>query len=38
MIKDFEKYNDNLNIKKTHHQIINYNHYFKLKIFIKIEI
>ena len=37
IIKDFEKYNDNSDIKKTHHQIIDYNHYFKLKKFIKVK-
>ena len=38
IIKDFEKYNDDLDVKRTHRQIINYNHYFKLKEFIKIKI
>ena len=38
IIKDFEKYNNDFNVKKTHRQIINYNYYFKLKEFIKIEI
>ena len=38
IIKNFEKCNDNFNIKKTHRQIINYNYYFKSKKFIKIEI
>ena len=37
IIKKFEKYNDDFNVKKTHRQIINYDHYFKLKRFIKIE-
>ena len=38
MIKGFKKYNDDFNVKKTYRQIINYNHYFKSKRFIKIEI
>ena len=38
MIKSFEKRNNDFNIKKTHRQIIDNDHYFKLKIFIKIEI
>ena len=38
MIKDFKRRDNNLNIKKAHRQIINNNHYFKLKEFIKIEI
>ena len=38
IIKDFEKYNDDFDVKETHRQIIDYNHYFKLKTFIKIEI
>ena len=38
MIKDFKRYNNDFNIKKTHRQIINYNHYFKSKKFIKIKI
>ena len=38
MIKDFEKCNNDFNVKKTHYQIINYDHYFKSKRFIKIEI
>ena len=38
IIKDFEKCNDDFNVKKTHHQKINYNHYFKSKEFIEIEI
>ena len=38
IIKDFEKCDDDFNVKKTHFQIINYNHYFKLKKFVKIEI
>ena len=37
IIKSFKKHNNNLNIKKTHRQIINYNHYFKSKRFIKIK-
>ena len=37
MIKDFEKRDDDFNVKKTHRQIINYNHYFKLKKFIEIK-
>ena len=37
IIKDFKRYNDDFNVKKTYHQIINYNHYFKLKKFIKIK-
>ena len=31
IIKDFEEYNDNFDVKRTYHQIINYNYYFKLK-------
>ena len=38
IIKDFEKYNDDFNVKKTHRQIIHYNYYFKLKEFVEIEI
>ena len=38
IIKDFEKYNNDFDIKKTHRQIIDYNHYFKSKEFIKIKI
>ena len=38
IIKDFEKCNNDFNVKKTHRQIIDYNHYFKSKKFIKIEI
>ena len=38
MIKNFKKCNDDLNVKKTHRQIINYNYYFKSKRFIKIKI
>ena len=38
IIKDFEKCDNNLDVKKTYRQIINYNHYFKSKFFIKIEI
>ena len=38
IIKGFEKCNDNFNVKKTHYQIINYNHYFKSKRFLEIEI
>ena len=38
IIKDFEKCDDDLNVKKTHRQIINYDYYFKSKKFIKIEI
>ena len=38
IIKDFEKYNDDFDVKKTHRQIINYDYYFKSKKFIKIEI
>ena len=38
IIKGFKRYNDNFDIKRTHRQIINYNHYFKLKEFVKIEI
>ena len=26
IIKDFEKYNNDFNVKKTYRQIINYNH------------
>ena len=37
IIKDFEKRNDDLDIKKTHRQIINNNYYFKLKKFIEIK-
>ena len=38
IIKDFEKYNDNFNIKKTYYQIINYDYYFRLEKFIKIKV
>ena len=38
MIKGFEKYNNDFNVKRTHRQIINYNYYFKSKRFIKIKI
>ena len=38
IIKDFEKCNNNLNVKEMHRQIINYDHYFKSKKFIEIEI
>ena len=38
MIKDFEKCDNDFNVKKTHRQIIDYNYYFKLKKFIKIKI
>ena len=38
IIKGFERYNDDFDIKETHRQIIDYNHYFKLKEFVKIEI
>ena len=38
MIKGFKRYNNDFDIKKTHRQIINYDHYFKSKNFIKIEI
>ena len=38
MIKDFERYNNDFDIKKTHRQIIDYNYYFKLKKFVKIKI
>ena len=38
IIKNFEKYNDDFYVKKTHYQIINYDHYFKSKKFIEIEI
>ena len=38
MIKDFEKCDNNFNVKKTHRQIINYDYYFKSKKFIEIEI
>ena len=38
MIKDFEKCDNDFNVKKTHRQIIDYNYYFKLKKFVKIEI
>ena len=38
IIKDFEKCDNDFNVKKTHRQIINYNHYFKSKEFIKIKI
>ena len=37
IIKGFEKYNNDFDVKKTHRQIINYNHYFKSKKFIKIK-
>ena len=37
MIKDFEKYNNDFDIKETHRQIIDYDHYFKLKEFVKTE-
>ena len=37
MIKDFEKCDDDFNVKRTHRQIINCDHYFKLKEFIKVE-
>ena len=37
MIKGFERYNDDLDIKKTHRQIVNCDHYFRLKKFVKIE-
>ena len=38
IIKGFKRYNDNFDVKKTHHQIIDYNYYFKFKEFIKIKI
>ena len=38
IIKDFKKCNNNLDVKKTHYQIIDYNYYFKSKRFNKIEI
>ena len=38
IIKDFEKCNDDFDIKRTYRQIIDYNYYFKSKKFIKIEI
>ena len=38
MIKDFEKCDNDFNVKKMYNQIIDYNHYFKSKKFIKIEI
>ena len=38
IIKGFEKCNDDFDVKRTHRQITNYNHYFKSKKFIKIEI
>ena len=38
IIKDFEEYDDDFDVKKTHRQIINNDYYFKLKEFIKIEI
>ena len=38
IIKDFERCNDDLNVKKSHYQIINYNYYFKSKKFVKIKI
>ena len=37
IIKGFEKCDNNLDVKETHRQIIDYNHYFKLKKFIEIE-
>ena len=38
IIKDFKKCDDDFDVKRTHRQIIDDNHYFKLKKFIKIEI
>ena len=38
IIKDFEKCDNDFDIKRSHRQIINYNHYFKLKEFVKIEV
>ena len=38
IIKDFEKYNNDFNVKKRHRQIIDYDYYFKSKKFIKIKI
>ena len=38
IIKDFEKYNNDFNIEKTHREIIDNNYYFKLKEFVEIEI
>ena len=37
IIKDFEKYNNDFDVKKTHRQIIDYDHYFKSKKIIKIK-
>ena len=38
IIKDFERCDNDFDIKKTYRQIINYDYYFKSKEFIKIEI
>ena len=38
IIKNFEKCDDDFNVKKSHRQIINCDHYFKLKEFIEIKI
>ena len=38
IIKNFEKCDNDFNVKKTYYQIINYNYYFKSKKFIKIKI
>ena len=38
IIKDFEKRNDDFDVEKTHRQIIDDNHYFKLKEFVKIKV
>ena len=38
MIKDFEKCNNNFDVKRIYRQIIDYNYYFKSKKFVKIKI
>ena len=38
IIKDFERYNDDFDIKKTHRQIINYDHYFKSKNLLRLKL
>ena len=38
IIKGFKRYNDDLDIKRSHYQIIDYNHYFKSKKIVKIKI
>ena len=38
MIKDFERRDDDFDVKGTHRQIIDRDHYFKSKEFVEIEV